>query len=175
VTLPDLQELAAEDERLRGVAADPAAVEDALARAEEQLGEAEGGAALRLHTYVGNAHRLLGRHAEAIAAHGRARELAVEQGDRRAFAAALARLGESYRCAGRLAEAEATLREALEASPREFRHFPLQHLGKALLDRGRVEEAEAVLEEALRLRRAAGDRELVASTERALAAARSRP
>jgi hypothetical protein len=43
-----------------------------------------------------------------------------------------------------------------------------------LVDAGRADEAVPVLEEALELRRAAGDPSLVASTEQALARARSR-
>jgi tetratricopeptide (TPR) repeat protein len=172
MNLPDLEALSREDERLRWVAADPGTVEEAAARAERQLRE-EGADRLRLLGYLGNAYRLLGRHEEAVAAHEGARDLAASREQRRAHAVALVRLGESYRCADRLAEAEATLRAAVEVAPPEVAHFALQHLGKTLLDRGAAAESAAVLEEALRLRRERGDQDLVRSSERALEAARS--
>ena len=56
-----------------------------------------------------------------------------------------------------------------------MRHYALQHLGKTLLDAGARREATALLEDTLALRRAGGDAALIASTERALAAARERP
>lgn len=172
MSLPDLERLATEGPRLRGVAADPAAVERAAAAAERELAEARGAAALRLLGYLGNAYRLLGRHEQALTAHERALALAEEAGDERALAVALTRLGESLRCAERLDDAEAVLRRALELAPAPVAHYALQHLGKTLLDRGAAAEAATRLEAALEQRRATGDAALVRSTERALAAAR---
>jgi tetratricopeptide (TPR) repeat protein len=173
VTLPDLEGLSREDARLRWVAADPAAVEAAAAEAEARLDDPEADR-LRLLGYLGNAYRLLGRHTDAVAAHEQARDLAASAGVIRAYAVALVRLGESYRCADRFVEAEGVLRQALAVAPPGVGHFALQHLGKTLLDRGAAAEAEGVLDEALDRRLAAGDAALVRSTERALAAARSR-
>jgi len=172
VTLPDLEPLSREDARLRWVAADDAAVADAAARAEERLAAAEPAERLRLLGYLGNAYRLLRRHDDAVAAHERAAALAEGPRER---AVALTRLGESLRCADRYGEAEAVLRGAVAAAPPEVRHYALQHLGKTLLDAGARREATALLEDTLALRRAGGDAALIASTERALAAARERP
>ena len=166
MTLPDLEALSTEGARLRWVASDREAVERAAAAAERELARGE---SARLLGYLGNAHRLLGRHDEAVAAHERAVELA--DGDR-ALAVALTRLGESYRCADRYEDAEASLRRALELAPPEVAHYALQHLGKTLLDRGAAGEAAEALDRALAERRAAGDPALIASTERALAAVR---
>jgi tetratricopeptide (TPR) repeat protein len=176
MTLPDLTTLGVLDERLREVAADPAAAERAAAAAESELAEAraEGdlAAARRLLDYLGSVRRLLGQHEEAVRAHQEALELARAAGDRRTVTATLIRLGEACRCADDGAEAEAVLREALVLAPPELQDFALQHMGKTLLDQGRADEAVHCLEEALSLRRAAGEPALVASTERALAAAR---
>jgi tetratricopeptide (TPR) repeat protein len=144
---------------LRERARDPAAVTAALKEAERRLAAEE---TVVLHTYAGQAARLLGRHDLAIRYLARAHELAPS-------ARTGIRLGEAYRCADRLPDAERELRAALEESrgtPDE--HFALQHLGKTLADAGRREEAAHALEDALALRRAAGDSELVASTEAAL-------
>lgn len=79
------------------------------------------------------------------------------------------RLGEAYRCADRLREAEYELCAALrESQTADDEHYALQHLGKTLADAGCREEAEATLKRALELRRAAGDAELVTSTAAAL-------
>jgi tetratricopeptide (TPR) repeat protein len=172
MTLPDLGSLSREDERLRWTAADEPAVEAAAFEAEQQL--REGGAdQVRLLGYLGNAYRLLGRHTEAVETHERARDHAAAAGEPRVHAVALVRLGESYRGADRYGDAEAALREALEIAPPEVAHYALQHLGKTLLDGGATADAREVLEEALRQRRAAGKEELVRSSERALAVARS--
>jgi tetratricopeptide (TPR) repeat protein len=151
-------------------------VETALAAALADLARAvDAGDRSRLLGYVGNAERLLGRHAEAID-HLRESVQAAPPGDVRARAVALIRLGEAYRCADRPDEAERCLREALQLSDDarlDIRDFALQHLGKCLVDAGRHEEATRLLEEALALRRAKGAADLVASTARALEWARA--
>jgi tetratricopeptide (TPR) repeat protein len=174
VTLPELEPLAREGARLRWVAQDVPAVEAAAAQAEAALtsGQKAGAEERRLLGYLGNAYRLLGRWDDAVAVHERARDLALATGDPRAAAVGLVRLGESYRCADRYAEAESALREALSVAPPEVAHFALQHLGKTLLDRGAAAEAAARLEAALERRRGIADVDLIRSTERALDAAR---
>lgn len=169
--LPDLAPLGRFDGRLREVAADPTAVEAALAAAHVEL-EA-GGDRSRLLGYVGNALRLLGRHEEAVAA--QRESLAAASSSRAALVARL-RLGEALRCAELLHEAEAELRAALAASDAHplLRDFALQHLGKTLVDAGRAAEAVSVLAEALALREAKGDDSLVESTRLALERARGR-
>jgi thioredoxin-like negative regulator of GroEL len=59
--LPDLYALTQWDERLREVAADPEAIEVAIAAAESQLARGEPSAESRLLGYLGNATRVLGR------------------------------------------------------------------------------------------------------------------
>jgi tetratricopeptide (TPR) repeat protein len=154
-----LIELARLGEDGRETASDPAAVAEELAAAERRLADGE---TAELHTYAGQAARLLGRHELAIGHLSRALELAPSP-------RAQIRLGEAYRCADRFADAERELREALlESQGTKDEHYALQHLGKTLADAGRRFEAEAALERALELRRADGDAELVASTEAAL-------
>jgi kanamycin kinase len=173
VSLPELGPLVRFDERLREVALDPAAVEEALREATVAL-DAAGETADRvsLLRYAGDAARILGRADESIAFFRRALEAAD---GKRAIAARIG-LGEAYRCADRPVEAVAELEQALA----DARHggayvdFALQHLGKALVDAGGHERAVRLLEEALELRRDRGDAELVESTELALARARAR-
>ena len=172
--LPDLGELGAWDERLRQVPTDAEAVAGAVELARAELAATvDVREQCRLHGYLGNAARLLGREDEALRELGRSLELADHLGDERARTVATIRIGEALRCFDRLDEAEARLRDAL-AGPAELRHFALQHLGKTLLDLGRTGEAVEVLESALELRRAAGDESLVASTRLALEHARGR-
>lgn len=171
--LPDLDSLGEFDGRLRAVARDAARVEAALAAARQALAEAvEPREELRLHGYVGNALRLLGRHEEAVAAQRRALALAERLGDGRAVAVTRIRLGEALRCADELEAAETELRAALAETRRAPRlglvDFALQHLGKTLLDAGRADEAQPLLAEALALREAKGDAALVDSTRLAL-------
>ena len=163
--LPDLASLARQDERLRDVAIDRPAVERALAEAERRLAAGE---TTLLHTYAGQAARLLGRNESAISHLSRALDLEPSPQAR-------IRLGEAYRCADRYDEAFAELATALsEARDTPHEDFALQHLGKALLDSGRAREAVEALAAALELRRAKGDPDLIESTERALARAHER-
>ena len=172
--LPDLGELGDWDERLRQVPTDEKVVADAIELAHAELaGTADLREQCRLHGYLGNAARMLGREDEALRELGRSLELADRLGDERARTVAAIRIGEAQRCFDRLDEAEATLRGALEGAP-ELRHFALQHLGKTLLDLGRTGEALEALQSALELRLAVGDESLVASTRLALEHARSR-
>ncbi len=170
MTLPDLDPLVCFDERLRQVPIDGAALAAALADGRKALAVARPVERFRLLTYCGNAARVLGRSDEAIELLTDALELA--RGGRRI--GARIRLGEAYRCADR-PEAVEVLEQAL-AEARAADHqvdFALQHLGKALLDRGDTERASGYLEEALTLRRSGADTQLIASTERALALART--
>lgn len=84
------------------------------------------------------------------------------------------RHGTALQYAGRHREAIARFDEAvvlIEAhSLSPLRDFALQHKGKCLAECGRLRDAERCLREALALRLAKGDAELVASTERAIAA-----
>ncbi|HKU57495.1 MAG TPA: hypothetical protein VJP41_10785 [Gaiellaceae bacterium] len=151
---------------LRETARDRAAVAGALAEAERRLSESE---TAELHTYAGQAARLLGDGEAAIRHLSRALELVPS-------ARARVRLGEAYRCADRLAEAERELRGALsESQTADDEHYALQHLGKTLVDAGCREEAAAALEHALALRKAVGEAGLVASTEAALDRLRREP
>jgi len=175
--LPDLSLHGLFDQQLREVASDPAAVQRALAAGRQALAEATGPREeARLLGYVGNALRMLGRHAEAEAAQARALALAEELGDARGLVVARIRLGEALRCADELERAEAELRTALAAARAQpslgLTDFALQHLGKTLLDGGRAREAEPLLAEALVLREAKGDDALVESTRLALDRAR---
>lgn len=113
MTLPDLDRLSREDERLRWVAAEAAAFERAAARAEAELRDDDAGR-VRLLGYLGNAYRLLAPHGDPIDAHEKALDAAAARGGRETHSSALTRLGASYRCAGRYDQAEAALREALE-------------------------------------------------------------
>jgi tetratricopeptide (TPR) repeat protein len=157
--LPDLAELAQMGDNGRERAGDPAAVTGALAEAERRLADGE---TAELRTYAGQAARLLGHHELAVRYLSRALELAPSPRAR-------IRLGEAYRCADRLVDAERELRAALlDSQGTEDEHFALQHLGKTLADAGRPAEAATAFDRALALRTTAGDAELVASTEAAL-------
>lgn len=171
--LPDLSSFVAFDERLREVPTDRVAIEGALACALRGLAAASAvgdeRAIVRLLGYLGNAERMLGNHAQAIAHHGEALRLAECLGDRRSMGVALIRLGETYRCADEFADAERLLQQAVEETRGQPLHdFALQHLGKCLTDRGRFDDAISSLSEALRLRQEKSDTELIASTELAL-------
>ena len=171
--LPDLDALADWDERLRQVAREPVAVERAIELARGLLDiTSDPREQSRVHGYLGNAARLLGRDSDAVLALQRSLDLAIALDDAELATVATIRLAEAHRCFDRLDVAEGLLHSALETGER--RDFALQHLGKTLLDAGRPGEAVEALEEALELRRAAGDRALVTSTERALALARER-
>jgi tetratricopeptide (TPR) repeat protein len=174
--LPDLARLVAMDDRLREVATDRAAVEDAANAGRERLREPGLADADRVATlgYLGNAERILGNHDAAIAALEECLAQAHELDNARALAVARIRLGEALRCADRLAESEDLLRAAVaETDGTPLHDFALQHLGKCLTDRGLTTEATAVLEHALRLRQEKGDPELLASTGAALGRARA--
>ena len=183
MTLPALEAYATDDERLRQVAHDREAVAAAAAQARAALADArrrgDRGSEVRLLGYLGNAMRILG---DTDASLGYLREsagLARELGDERRELIALIRLGETHRCRDEYDDAERVLRDALgraEAAPAlaDYVDFALQHLGKALVDRGEAAAAAECLERALAVRRAKGDPELVASTERALERAKGR-
>lgn len=175
--LPDLSRLGAFDCRLREVATDRENVARARDLATSRLdGTDEPAERARLLGYMGNAERMLGHTGPAIAYFRSALDLMRASGDVRGEAVALIRLGEAYRCADEPGQAEALLREALEATENGeaagLRDFALQHLGKCLVELGRRDEAVAALDEALLVRRTKGDAALVESTQQALAWAR---
>ena len=181
--LPDLAALATFDAGLRQVAHDPPAVEAAIDLARQRLDRSEtagdGPAVLALLGYLGNGLRILARHDEAVACHRRAVALAVALDRPRTEVAATIRLGEALRNLNAFADAEDVLRRALErirgnrSDLGAYEDFALQHLGKCLTDAGRAAEAVIYLEAALALRHAKADPGLIASTERALRAART--
>ena len=182
--LPDLERLSRYDATLRQEPADRPAIEAAAATATARLVEAQDSgnleAALALRGYLGNARRLLGRTAEAVALLERAVDTARKLGNSRALVANLIRLGEALRYGGHLEAAERRYQAALELVRTQpdvlagYEAFALQHLGKCRLDQGDPAGAAACFEEALALRRAKGAPDLVASTEAALALARDR-
>lgn len=181
MTLPDLQALTINDERLCGRAADADAVRAALAEAERALGEARAAGDRRVMArmlgYCAEALRLLGRETEAVSLVDKAARIARELGDARLVRANAIRRGELARSAGALDLAIHLLGDALQDArddpDRYLVDFALQHLGKALWNAGRAGEAVPLLEEALAIRRAGGKAGLIASTEEALAAARA--
>jgi len=181
VTLPDLQALTVNDERLCGRAADARAVRDALQAGERALAAARMAGdrreVARMLGYCAEAERLLGEENRARARVEEALAIAGELGDERLRLANTIRLGELARSRGDVDTAVRVLLGALrlaEADPDGYlRDFALQHLGKALWNAGRPREAIPLLEEALALRRATGQASLAASTEEALAAARA--
>ncbi len=131
---------------------------------------------LRLLGAVGNDERARGNLAEAERLLTEAVALARSLGDARREAANLIRLATAIPYADRHAGAEPLFRAALALTARpeaaEYRDFVLQHWAKWLVETGNVAEAVACFAQALALRREKGDGELVASTERSLAAAR---
>lgn len=180
--LPDLSALTTFDERLREFATDADAVTAAIEAAEASLATArthdDDHAVRRLLGYLGNGYRILGCPTEAIARLQECFELADASNDARGRTVARIRLGEAYRCCDRLEESEMSLRAALaethaNARLADVRDFALQHLGKCLTDQGRVGEAVTSLEEALSLRKRKRNKNLIASTELALARAKS--
>ena len=177
--LPELEPLTVQDDRLRQVPADAAAVRRAIAMATTALaaarGEGDVARVRRLLAYLGEAHRVIGALEEAEREIREALILAREAADARGGVANLIRLGEVLRCGDRPGDAEAALRDALAGTDGPgcdvYRDFALQHLGKTLLDTGRVEEARAVLRDALAIRQRKGAPSLIASTQEALARA----
>lgn len=170
--LPDLAAFVEFDERLREVATNKDAILAAILAATDRLGRVAARDVperLWLLGYLGNAERVVGNHDRAVASLEDALALAERIGDQSAAATMRIRLGEAFRCADRLDEAEVILRKALEeARGNALEDFALQHLGKCLADAGRLDEASQYLTQALRLRREKADRALTASTELAL-------
>ncbi|WP_344862429.1 tetratricopeptide repeat protein [Planomonospora alba] len=160
------------DERLRMVPADRdayaarvEALKADLERAERE-GPAGPGEVFRLLRRIGSGLVVLGAYGEAVACLERAVPLAGE--DPAARAAVRINLADAHRYAGDLERAEPLYLEALAAAPPDMRDFALQHLAKQRIDQGRLAEAEDLLRRALELRRAKGEPELIASTERTL-------
>jgi tetratricopeptide (TPR) repeat protein len=175
--LPDLTHAITYDERLRQAPLDQEVVEEAAAEAVARLleAEAEGDRAdlLRLHGYLGDVCRVLGRLEESLRHLEIALKLARALGDQRAEVANLIRLGETHRYREDYPAAEALLRDALDRSRADpaladYQGFALQHLGKCLLEQGDVAGAIDCLERALALREDRGNPELVESTRQAL-------
>ncbi|MCS1350663.1 tetratricopeptide repeat protein [Mechercharimyces sp. CAU 1602] len=174
--LPSLQALTTFTEDLREVPLDQNQIERAILQAEVECAgekvEEDKEAALFLCGYLGNAYRVVGDVARALNYLKQALGLAEELDNVRQLIVALLRLGEAYKYAGDLKQAEALF---IKAQTKATTHdvtpyidFCLQHLGKCLWEQGRGTEAKALLTEALRLRNMKGDRDLIASTQLAL-------
>lgn len=180
MTLPDLQALTVNDDRLRGRAADPDAVRSALAHGESNLQAALASAdprqIARSLGYCAEAERLLDDFDAAERRVREALDIARALHDERLTRANTIRLGELARSCGNSDAAIRLLdgaRQAAAADPdRYLLDFALQHLGKALWNAGRPHEAIPLLEQALDLRRKLCNPGLIASTQEALAAAR---
>ncbi len=131
---------------------------------------------LRLLGSLGETYYLLGEHQEAFPLLEEALALARSLQDRRREVANLLRLATAQQYAGSHSQAERLFRQALDLADTshqtEYIDFIWQHLGKCLMEQGRVDEAIGCFEEALARRQRKGDADLLASTERALAAAR---
>jgi len=89
------------------------------------------------------------------------------------------RFAQLLQFAGQLAESESLLANLVarcrgEPSLHPLLDFALQHLGKVLFDQGEYGRALDRFREAMALREAKGDRELIASTQLAIAAATAR-
>ena len=172
--LPDLSALTRWDERLREVAADPEAIEVAIAAAESQLAQGEPSAESRLLGYLGNATRVVGRTEESLDYLRRSLDAAPDESAR---IKAMIRIGETHRCRDEHEQGISVLREAAalaRVDAPELEDFALQHLGKCLVDAGRAPEGVEHLERALALRLRKGDPALIASTAEALARAGQR-
>jgi tetratricopeptide (TPR) repeat protein len=132
---------------------------------------------LQLLGQIGNDQRALGNLIEAEMFLTEAVALARHLGDTRREAANLIRLATARQYGGQHAEAEAMFRAAvaltISGAASDYEDFALQHLGKCLVEMGRVDEAIACFDRALILRWMKADPELIASTEEALAGARS--
>jgi tetratricopeptide (TPR) repeat protein len=132
---------------------------------------------LQLLGQVGNDQRVLGNLIEAEMFLIEAAALARKLGDRRREAMNAIRLATVRQYQGQHAEAEALLRETLSRTrsgdAADYEDFALQHLGKCLVEMGRVDEAVECFDRALVLRWMKADAQLIASTERALHAARA--
>lgn len=129
--------------------------------------------AMRRHTAIGNAARLL-RQLDVAEEHQRsALRIATEHGT--AGQAVLARLRYAHvlQWQGRLAQAQAEFDSCLAAvdGAGAAAHFVNQHAGKCRYDAGDWSQALRLFEVALRLREATGDAGLVASSRQAVAAA----
>lgn len=170
--LPDLARLVIFDEQLREVAADRQAVlaaAEAAAEALDRSDERDADEKVRLLGYLANAERALGNYDRAASRLGECLAVAEQTGDERAVTVTLIRLGEVFRSAERLVDAERYLRMALARSRGgSLEDFALQHLGKCLTDAGRLDDARGYLSEALRIREAKADPDLVSSTRAAL-------
>src|SRR5579885_282361 len=164
----------------RGTLEDTPALRKLLAEQRERLklatADEDTSARLRLLGSMGETWYLLGNYQEALALLGEALALARQLEDTRREIANLIRLATASQYAGDHSRAEVLFRQALDlvrtAQQTEYVDFVWQHLGKCLVEMGRLEEARACFEEALAYRRVKGDAELIASTDRALAAVR---
>ncbi len=121
---------------------------------------------------AGDLCRALGNHEQAVETLQEAVALARAEDDRGRLVANLIRLGTAFQYAEDHESAERFLREALARAEADdlapYVGFACQHLGKCLVELGRYGEARELLNRALALRERAGDRDLTASTRRAL-------
>lgn len=123
---------------------------------------------------IGEALCQLGRYREAEATLREAVTLAADLADRRSRVVNLLRLGDAIRHLNRHDEAEPLLREAREAAAAaggamtDLHARTLHEHGSCLVEMGRRDDGVEALLGALEIRRATGDRAVLAATERAL-------
>lgn len=126
---------------------------------------------------IGENQRMLGNIAEAVPLLQEAGHLARKLDDRPREIANMIRLATTLQYLDEHAAADALFRATLEmidrSGSRDREDFARQHHGRCLAEMGRLDEAIAAFEAALAIRRAKGDAPLIASTECALARARS--
>lgn len=130
---------------------------------------------LKLLSSIGEDERVLGRYRDAEATLRAAADLAGDIGDQRALAGILISLAATVQHLNRTDEALALFGEAIALCERlpnltDVRGTALQSYGVCLAELGRRAEARQAISDALELRRASGNRALIASAERALQA-----
>ncbi len=128
-------------------------------RLEDDVAAATGAARARIG--LASVLRAENKPAEAVAELERAKQLALEAGDERTLAAALANLGLLHEGAGRLDLAEAALGAALELDKKRVDPVEigngLDALARVVEARGDAGRARALLRRAVRVRRQLGD------------------
>jgi HTH-type transcriptional regulator, pleiotropic regulator of extracellular virulence genes len=169
-----------EDDTLRAVPNDPAAMRQAIDWLQDQAaGEADPAEQARLLGLAGACAGTLRETRRAAAMLKQAIELADTHGTARQQVTLRIRLADIHALGGRPEEAIELLRAQLarclaDRVLESLIDFAHQHFGKALLDAGQVNDGIEHLERALTIRKEKGDAELIASTEQALRVARSK-
>jgi HTH-type transcriptional regulator, pleiotropic regulator of extracellular virulence genes len=126
---------------------------------------------------LGEWYRAVGEYAQAAGILHDGLSLARHHGNVRYEVAMLISLATTRQYSGERVEAMRLFREALEKSQapgcNDYTDFVWQHMGKCLVELDEIDEAISCFESAYALRAQKGDPELLASTQRALEAARS--